>query len=349
MRLLVALVTLLSLTLLQAQSTYEKEFISTVNGLVKDGNITSISKVSCSKGDCYVNDLVIDNMDEESGEKNRLSVAKFTVKDLENYYKFKNENGALKEGEKRQFSFALENILSNEHNPFFDKEKMAKELGAKSELYKYFKKNLDRPTNAKYTLKMRKSKGDVIMHDKGSLDSGTFKFTLNNKYTVKEGLEKLNTTIENNPMGAMAYVVINKMELVIDNPKGFLRNLIYITYKTDMAEAKNAQQKVAVNEEYFLQGKKLHDKKSFVKAIRKSAKEQLQLQGKKDPTFNAWINHDQQLEKKVDAILAGESKRISISIENPHGLSIGDLFTIVMGYSMQQKLAAKPDLKVIIK
>ena len=349
MKLFVTMLTLVSFTLLQAQSAYEKEFVSTVKGLVKDGNITSISKVYCSKGDCSIDDLVVDNVDAESGEKNRMSVSKFTVEDLDSYYHFKNKNGTLKEGEKRQFSFSLENILSNSHNLFFDKEEMAKELGEKSEMYKYFKKHLDKPTNGNYTLKMQKSKGDVIMNDNGSLSSGAFKIALNNKYTVKEGFEKLNKTMEANPMGAMAYIVINRIEFVIENPKGFLLNLMYINYKTDMLQAKNVQQKEAVNTEYFLQGNKLHKKESFVKAVRKSVKEQLHAKAKEDPTFNDWINHDKQLEKKMDAIFAGTSKGISISIENPHSLSLGDLFSIVMGYTMQQKLAAKPDLIVTIK
>ena len=349
MKLLVVVLTLVSFTLLQAKSVYEKEFVSTVKALVKDGNITAISKVSCLKGDCFIDDLVVDSVDEESGEKNRLFVEKLTVKNVDSYYLFKNKNGTLKEGEKRQFSFSLDNILNNSHNLFFDQEKMGKEFGSKSEMFKYFKKYLDKPTNAHYTLNMQNSKGDVIMTDKGSLDGGAFKIALHNKYTIKEGFENLNKTIEANPMGAMAYVVINSIELVIDNPKGFLRNLMYITYKTDMAQALNAQQREAINAEYFLSGKTLHKRASFVKAIRKSAKDQLHIQAQKDPTFNDWINHDQQLEKKVDAILAGESTRISISIQNPHSLSLGDLFTIVMGYTMQQRLAAKPDIKVTIK
>jgi len=349
MKLFVTILTIATLTLLQAQSAYEKEFISTVNGLVKDGNITSISKVSCSHGDCFIKDLVIDEVDEESGKKDRLSVTKFTVEEIDNYYHFKNKNGALKEGEKRQFSFDLENILSNSHNLFFDKEEMAKELGEKSESFKYFKKYLDKPTNGAYTLKMQKKKGDVIMDDSGALDSGSFKIAFHNQYTVKGGFEKLNKTIETNPMGALAYVVINKIEVVINNPKGFLRNLMYIAYKADMSEAKSTQQKKSVNEEYFLEGDKLHDKVSFVKAIRKSAKVQFKERAKQDPAFNTLINHDKQLEKKVDAILAGTSKRIAITIDNPHSLSLGDLFAVVMGYTMQQKLAVKPDLAVTIK
>ena len=70
---------------------------------------------------------------------------------------------------------------------------------------------------------------------------------------------------------------------------------------------------------------------------------------KKDPVLNALLNVDQQLEKKVDAILLGSSKSIDIKIGNPLGLSLGDFFTLFMGYAIQQKLVVTPDIKVTIK
>lgn len=70
---------------------------------------------------------------------------------------------------------------------------------------------------------------------------------------------------------------------------------------------------------------------------------------KKDPAFNEMLNVNQQFEKKIDAILAGTSQSIDVKIDNPLGLSLGDFFTIFMGYAMQQKLAVKPDITISIK
>ena len=46
---------------------------------------------------------------------------------------------------------------------------------------------------------------------------------------------------------------------------------------------------------------------------------------------------------------AGTSNSIDIKIENPLGLSLGDFFTVFMGYAMQQKLVVKPDIRITIK
>ena len=338
-----------SVTLLSAQTKYEKEFISLVKTMEKDGNISSLSKVACSNGDCYINDLVIENVDEETGEKSLTSMELFKVKDIKNYMTFKEGNGAMKEGEKRSFALELKDIKSDDHNLFFDKKEMKQEFGEKSEVYSYFKKYLDAATDGSYKLTMHKKDGNVLMQDSGDLSTGSFVVGMNNSYTIKGGFEKLEELADTNPMGVMSYVVINSIEIDIKNPKGFLRNLMYITYKSEMKQATSKEEKIAINSEVFLSGDKLYSKKEFNKTIRHNAQTRIKEMAANDPEFNKLLNINQQLEKKVDAVLAGVSQRIQIKIENRHGLSLGDFFTIFMGYAMQQKLAAKPDITVTIK
>jgi len=348
-KMITSLVLILSVSLLNAQTKYEKEFITLVKTMEKDGNITSLSKVGCNKGDCFINDLVIESMDEESGEKSQTSVDVFKVRDVKNYITFKEGNGVLKEGEKRSFALELKDIKNDGHNYFFDKEKMKKELGEKSEVYQYFKKYLDASTDGTYKLSMQKKSGDVLMHDKGDLSTGSFVFGMNNRYTIKGGFEKLEELSNTNPMGALSYIVINSIEINIKNPKGFLRNLMYITYTSEMKEATTNEEKSAVNSGVLLSGTKVYTNKEFNKNIRANAQKRIKEMAAKDPEFNKLLNVNGQLEKKVDAVLAGTSKSIQVKIENKHALSLGDFFGLFMGYAMQQKLAVKPDITVTIK
>ena len=343
------LFSLLTITVLNAQEAYEKEFIHLVNEKVKDGNITSVSKVDCQKGDCYIKGLVYDNVDMDTGEKNTISIATFTLKAVKNFIDFKEGRGVLKNGEKRQFAFDLSDIRSDGHNLFFDKEKMAKELGEKSELYGYFKKYLDAPTDGNYALSIEKKKGNVLMKDTGKISTGAFAFSIKNSYTIKGGLEKLDEMSETNPMGMLSYIVINSIDINIDNPKGFLKNLMYINYKEAMGEASTKEERLGINDSFLLSGEKVHSAKEFADVIQKSSAEKIKKMAQEDPSFNELLNRGGQFEKKLKAVLAGESSHIKVKIENPNALSLGDFFTVFMGYAMQQKLVVKPDIKITIK
>ncbi len=340
---------LLSFTSLNAQKAYEKEFITLINAMVKDGNISSISKVGCQKGDCRVDDLVIVTTDEETGVLSTLSTAVFKVKDVESFIEFKHRDVALKEGEQRQFGLELSDIRVDGQNFLFDEPKMAQELGEKSELFLYFKKHLNTPTDGKYRLTVQKKSGNVHMQDSGTLTTGKFLFGVQSRYTIKGGFEKIETLSQTNPMAVLSYIVINSIEIHIENPKGFLRNLLYINYKEEIEKVKTKEERMAINDSFYLLEDTVHSKKEFGEMMRTNARIKIKELAKKDPAFDALLNADQQLEKKVDAILAGSSKSIDIKIDNPLGLSLGDFFTVFMGYALQQKLAVKPDITVSIK
>ena len=348
-KIITALVLTLSVSLLNAQTKYEKEFITLVQTMEKDGNISSLSKVGCNKGDCFINDLVVESIDDESGEKSLTSIDVFKVKDIKNYMTFKEGNGAMKEGEKRSFALELKDMKSDGHNLFFDKDEMKKELGEKNEVYRYFKRYLDASTDGAYELSMQKKSGDVIIQDKGDLTTGAFVFGMKNSYTIKGGFEKLEELANTNPMGALSYIIINSIEIDIKNPKGFLRNLMYISYSSEMKDAVTKEEKDAVNSGVLLSGSKVYSKEEFNKNIRANAQNRIKEMAAADPEFNKLLNVNGQLEKKVDAVLAGTSERIQIKIENKHGLSLGDFFTIFMGYAMQQKMMVKPDVTISIK
>jgi len=348
-RSLLSLALLFSVSLIQAETKYEKEFISLVHTMVKDGNISSISKVACAKGDCRIDDLVMKSIDPETGVETVSSMQVFKVKDVKNFITFKEGKGRLKEGEKRAFALELKDIKSDGHNLLFDKEKMKEELGEKSAVYNYFKKHLDTPTDGSYRLTMQKKSGDVVMQDRGDLSTGSFVFGMNNRYTIKGGFEKLDELAQTNPMSALSYIVINSIEINIKNPKGFLRNLMYITYKSEMQKAKSDEEKRVINETALLDGTKLHSQKEFTQKVRKNAQKQIKEMAAADPVFAKLINADKQFEKKIDAVLAGSSQSIQFKVENEQGLSLGDFFTIFMGYAMQQKLTMNPDIKVVIR
>jgi len=340
---------ILSFTTLSAQTKYEKAFISLVKAKQDDGNITSVSKVACSKGDCVVKDLLVDRVDEESGEKSELSFKKVLIKDIATFMEFKERDGVLKEGEKRQFSVIFDDVESDGNNIFFDKKKMAKEFGKKSAIYVYYKRYLDAPTDGKYTLVIQKKKGNVKMHDSGALSTGKFVFGVQSRYMIKGGFEKLQEMSETNPMASLSLIVIESIEINIKNPKGFLRNYLYLSYKEQMSAAKSAEEKQAINTTFYLNGTALVKQKQFSEMVRTNAKMRLSKLAKQDPMFNKILNKNGQLEKKLDAVLAGTSSSIDIKIENPMGLSLGDFFTLFMSYAMQQKLVSDPNIKVSIK
>lgn len=348
-KILLLVMALLSCAVLNAQTSYEKEFIALVDKMVKDGNISSISKVDCHKGDCRVDDLVLITTDAETGLLSTLSTAVFVLKNVENFIEFKHRDGTMNDGEKRQFAIELGDIRLDGQNLLFDKPKMAQKLGEKSELFLYFKKYLDAPTDGKYTLKVEKKSGNVMMQDSGRLTTGEFTFGVKSRYTIKGGFEKLEALSQTNPMAVLSYVVVNSIEININNPKGFLRNLLYINYKEAIQKVKTKEERMAINDSFYLLDDTIHSKKEFGEMMRANARIKIKELAKNDPAFNALLNADRQFEKKMDAILAGTSNSIEITIDNPLALSLGDFFTVFMGYAMQQKLVAKPDIRITIK
>ncbi len=339
----------LSFTILHADAKHEKVFISLVNEMVKEGNISSISKVGCQNGDCRVDDLVVITTDPETGIHSTLSTAVFTLKDVTNFIEFKEKNSTLQEGEQRKFEIELSDIQEDGHNLLFDEPRLIETLGEKSELFLYFKKHLDAPTDGKYSLTVQKKSGNVVMRDKGTLTTGAFSFGVNSSYTLKGGFEKLEELSQTNPMAVLSYIVINSINIHIENPEGFLRNLLYINYKEEIEKVETKVERVAINESFYLSGDTVHSKKIFGETMRTNTQKKISELAKKDPSFNELLNADKQFEKKVDAVLAGTSNSIDIKIENPLGLSLGDFFTVFMGYAMQQKLVVKPDIRITIK
>lgn len=336
-------------TLIQAQTPSEKEFITVVKQLVKDGNISSVSKVSCHKGDCQVKDLLLMGTDAESGVKSELSVGLFKVEKVDDFISFKQHKGEIKEGESRSFSVQAQDIKVDGENPFFNKKEMARDLGEKSELYRYFKKYLDAQTDGAYRLDIKKSHGDIKMKDQGQLHVGAFKLGIESDYSIKGGFAKIDELSQSNPMGIMAIVTVHHIKIHISNPKGFLRNITYMSYVSEMKNAKTSTEKKEINVLYYLSGATLYSKKLFVQKSREMAKQQIEAVIKKDPAFNSLLNKNGQFEKKVDAILAGSSQSIDIKIDNTKNLNIGDFFTIVMSYAMQQKLRVDHGVVITIK
>ncbi len=343
-----AVTTLLVCTLLSAQEVYEKEFTALVAAKVKDGNISKVSKVSCQKGDCRLENVLLNSLDDK-GESHETSIELIKLHNVKDFIEFKDGNGTLKNGESRSFAVALTDIKTDGHNLFFDKNEVSKEFGKKSAQYKYLKAHLDTNTDGQYSLTLKKEGKDVVIKDKGALSTGEFTFAINSQYTIKEGFEKLNEVMDTNPMGAMSYIVINSINIKIDNPKGFLKNLIYISYKGEMKKAKSDMERSQINAEFTLDGAKIHSEKSFVKAMLAKNQASLTALKQQDPMFDKIVNKNGQFEKKLQAVLAGESRHIYIKIENKKGLSLGDFITLFMGYAMQQRLTMDPEVSVSIK
>jgi hypothetical protein len=340
---------LLSFTLLEAQEAYEKEFKNIIEEMVRDGNISSVSGVACQKGDCRIDGLVVVTTDAESGVHSSFSAAQFKVKNAESFIAFKNKKSALKEGEERQFGFELKDVRVDGHNLLFDDRRMAQELGEKSAVYRYLKKHLDTPTDGSYMFKARSEGGDVKMDDSGRLSIGKFELAAMTKYTIKGGFEKLASLSQENPVGMLSYIVINSIDIKIKNPKGFLRKLLYVNYKDEMHKAALKEERARINESYNLLDDRVHSENEFGEMQRVNARIKIKELALKDPAFDAIINPDRQLEKKVDAILLGESESVSIIINNPHGLSLGDFFIIFIGYAMQEEFVVKPDITITVK
>jgi hypothetical protein len=187
------------------------------------------------------------------------------------------------------------------------------------------------------------------MHDSGKLTIGKFEFNEKIEYTIKGGVEKLESLSEENPVGMLSYIIINRIEIRLKNPKGFLRKLLYINYKQQMQTAALKEERTKINEHYFLLDDKLHSETEFGEMLRVNARIRIKELGQKDPDFNAILNPNRQFEKKADAILSGESESVSVTINNPHGLSLSDLLIIFMGYAIQDKFTVKPDITITIQ
>ena len=349
MRLRLWLLLLIAVVSLQAQTTYEKEFLQLVEEKIKDGNISSVSKVSCTKGDCFVKDLVLTNTDMETQKKSKLEIASLKLYNVKAFLEFKQGNSDLKKDEGRHFSIALKDIREDGHNLFFEKKEMAEAFGRKSEQYRYFQKYLDTPSDADYLVTLKNEGKDTVIKDEGSLRTGKISISFKTRYTIKEGLKKLQESAEQNSMGMLAFIVINNIDIKIENPKGFLKNLIYINYKSDMSKVKGDEAHQSVNTSYGLLGSKVYTQKELTTSLLKQMHSTITETSKKDLVFDALLNKNNQLEKKLEAILKGTSRHVYIKIENPKSMSLADFFTLFMGYAMQQKLIMDPGLKVSIK
>jgi len=349
MRLKVWLLLLITVVSLQAETAYEKTFLQLVDEKVKEGNISSVSKVSCAKGDCLIEYMVLLNTDAETQEKSKVEIASLKLYNVKAFLEFKQGNSDLKKGEQRHFSIALKNIREDGHNLFFNKKEMAEAFGKKSEQYRYFQKYLDTPSDADYALTLKNEGKATVIKDEGSLRTGEFSLSFKTQYTIKEGLKKLEARAQENPMGILAFIVINDIDIKIENPKGFLKNLIYINYKSDISKVKTDEAYQSVNSSYGLSGSKVYTQKELTASLLKQMHATIAETGKKDLIFDALLNKNDQLEKKLEAILKGTSSHIYIKIENPKSLSLADFFTLFMGYAMQQKLTMDPGLKVSIK
>ena len=211
-KIVLLVISLFSFTLLNAGSSYEKEFITLVKEMVKDGNISSVSKVDCHKGDCRVDDLVLITTDTETGLLSTLSTVVFEVKDVENFIEFKHRDGMMQDGDKRQFAIELSDIRLDGQNLLFDKPKMTQELGDKSELFLYFKKYLDTPTDGKYTLSVETKRGNVIIRDSGQRTTGEFMFGVKRRYTMKGGRQNHGVHCKINHMADMTYIILSILD-----------------------------------------------------------------------------------------------------------------------------------------
>ncbi len=340
---------LTAFTLLHAQEDYEIAFKHYIEEMVLDGNISSVSRVACQNGNCRIDDLVVVMTDPESGVHSSLSATQFKVINVGNFMALENRELAIAEGEVREFGFDIKDIQVDGHNLLFDEQQMRKELGEKSPLLHYFKQHLNTPTDGSYRLILKKQNGDLKMQDNGKLTIGKFRLTEKIKYTIKGGLEKLESLSVENPVGMFSYIVINSVEIGLKNPKGFLRKLLYINYKEQMQKAVMNEERAKINAHYYLLDDKLHSETDFSEMLRVNARIRIKEEGQKDPDFNLSINPNRQFEKKVDAVLSGESEGVSIKINNPHGLSLSDFFIIFMGYAMQEEFVVKPDITITIQ
>ena len=340
---------LITFTLLYAQENYETAFKHYIEEMVLDGNISSVSRVVCQNGNCRIDDLVVVLADPESGVLSSLSAAQFKVINVRNFMALENRELAIAEGEERKFGFEIKDIRVDGHNLLFDEQRMRKELGGKSLLLRYFQQHLNTPTDGSYRLILRKQSGDIKMQDSGRLTIGKFELTEKIKYTIKGGLEELERLSAENPVGMFSYIVINSVEIGLKNPKGFFRKLLYINYKEQMQKAAADEERAKINARYYLSDDKLHSETEFGEMLRVNARIRIKEQGQKDPDFNLFINTNRQFEKKIDAILSGESDGVSIKINNPHGLSLSDFFIIFMGYAMQDEFIVKPDIMITIQ
>jgi len=339
---------LMAFTLLHAQKDPEKAFKHRIEEMVLDGNISSVSGVMCQNGNCRIDDLAVVMADPESGVLSTLFASQFKVINVGSFMALENRV-PIAEGEVREFGFEIKDIQVDGHNLLFDEQRMAKELGEKSPLLHYFKQHLNTPTDGSYRLILEKQRGDIKMQDSGKLTIGKFGLTEKTNYTIKGGFEKLESLSAENPVGMFSYIVINCIDIRLKNPKGFLRKLLYINYKEQMQKAALKEERTKINARYYLFDDKLHSETEFGEMLRVNARIRIKEEGKKDPDFNLFINPNRQFEKKVDAILVGESESVSVKINNPHGLSLSDFFIIFMGYAMQGEFVVKPDITMAIQ
>lgn len=340
---------LFSTLLVAATLHYDQEFKRIIDEMVVSGDISSIGKIECAKGDCSVSDLTTVMADEESGLFSTLSIKKFSLQNVEGFLSSKEEEHFLKEGEEQHFGIIAEDIQEDGHSLLFNEEKMQKLYTKESATYKYFKKHFDAPTNLHYSADMHKRKGNDHIQDAAAIEVGAFTFGLKGKYTILGGLEVFNSVDEENYLGVLSAIVINEIDFKIKNPKGFLRQLIYINYKEKMVDANGSASRQTINESYYLEGDQSHTQEALINALQKNLKQVMAEMDKSETPMISILNHDQQLSRKLDAILAGSSQSLQIKIENKKGRSLADMMTLYMGYSMQGKLLSDPEIKITIR
>jgi len=340
---------MLSTLLVAATLRYDEEFKSMIKEMVASGDLSSIGTIECAKGDCSVLDVTTIMTDEKSGLFSTLSIKKFTLQNGEEFLLSKAEEHFLKEGEKQHFGIIAEDIQEDAHSLLFNEEKMQKLYTKESATYKYFKKYFDAPTNLHYSADMYKHKGNDHIQDAAALEVGAFTFGLKGKYTILGGLEIFNNVEDENYLEALSAIIINEIDFKIRNPKGFLRELIYINYKEQMMDANSSEVKEQINETYYLSGEKNYTQDALITSLQKNLKIVMQESDNKKSPLLSILNHNQQLSRKVEAILEGTSESIVIKIENKKRRSLADIMTLYMGYSMQGKLLSDPEITITIR
>jgi len=328
----------------------EKMLEVALNERVETRDITSYSSLTCTSTDditCTINDLV-SPMSSEAPEKS-ISFKEIKISHIKDFMHFSSEDIALANGSALELEVELNDIQLDNHPIFYDKTFLEEIFQGDTQSLEYITKHFNQKSSLSYNIKLNKENDLLHVNDHAHFSIGEFNFKESSHILSKASLNELKNSNPENSMSLMPKIVIEDVHFDIQNPKGFLLNFYYISYKNALSTTYSAQQVQEFNMQFDIESDKVLTKQEFIahqqKVMMASVDEMIQ----SDKMFAEKINKNNQFKEKMQSIIDMNSDSISIEVINSDKNSIADFSAVMMSYMLTQSFGNSLNLDVKIK
>ena len=317
---------------------------------VNSGDVTSYKSVTCTTNDnitCKIEQVVTPLQSQQ--QTKALSFDSVTIGHVKEYIHFASDDIALKEGEHKTLSVDMQNIELDNHPLLYDEAYMQELFKEDKEALSYINKHFNRPSSLYYTINLSKSGSQLHIKDHARFNVGPFSFSESASITSLANLNELRHTTEQNSMELLPKITIESVEFSIKNPKGFLLNFYYISYKNAHHSMASQFNTAEINRQFDIDSDKILNKKDFISFQQQFLLKQVDALIANDSFIQKRLNKNDQLRTKLHDIITMQSSAIDISITNVDHLSLADFTSVAMAYMISGKLPSRLNIDVNIK